>query len=68
MKKVFNCKSLELNTYSDASSSISLVLSKDIEDFLKRETDRKKVACINSHIVTVNLSVVQKISTERVEE
>lgn len=68
MKMIFNCKSLKLNTYIDASSSVSLVLSKNIEDFIKRETERKKVACIYSNIVTVNLSVVKKISTERVEE
>ena len=68
MKMVFNCKSLELNTYSYASSSVSLVLSKNIEDFIKREEERKTIASICDNVVKLNLFVAQRISDEWIEK
>ena len=68
MKMIFNCKSLKLNTYIDASSSVSLVLSKNIEDFIKREEERKTIASICDNVVKLNLFVAQRISVEWIEK
>lgn len=68
MKKVFDCENLILMTYTDPCSVVSMVLSQNKDEFIGREIERRKVASICMNVVRVNLSVIQKVSNEYVEE
>lgn len=68
MKKAFDCEKMILKTYTDAFSNVSYAFSRNVYDFEVREAERWAVARVCSNVVSLNLSVAQKLPLDYIEE